>query len=383
MIKRKSKILVLVFVIAFLFQITGCQLLSNGSTTDGEGDYPLFETEFVEVELGAGKFLTVDTQLSIEWESIDETVAQVTAEGYVIGKSLGSTYVFAYFGWENVCFEVTVVENTSGARVGYVLVWQDEFDGDKIDGEKWSFQTGTHDTYGESTGPSNWGNNELQYYREENATLADGVLTITARRESEKIGGKSYTSARLTTRGKFSFTYGYVEARIKCPAVDGMWPAFWMLPQPPTTQNSHNEYGGWARNGELDIMEIRGRLPYEALATLHYGDNYPKNQHSGTTTLLTEPVSEWHTYAVEWKKESITWFVDGVKVYSLTNDKWWTAAVSSTDNPYAPFDKPFYLLLNLAVGGNFDPTGTDNLKNNDAFTSAQMCVDYVRVYNQI
>ncbi len=378
------RIVTLLCLSVFALQIAGCELLLPLYSSTGEGDTPpLFETEFIEVEVGAGKRLTVDTEEDIEWDCIDESVAEITAEGDVIGKKVGSTYAFAYFGQDNVCFEITVVENTSGQRYGYNLVFQDEFNGNAVDTNKWGFQTGTRDVYGDSTGPSNWGNNELQYYREENAKVANGVLTITAQKESEKVGGKSYTSSRLTTRGKFSFTYGIVEARIKCPAVAGMWPAFWMLPQPSTTQNSHNVYGGWARNGELDIMEIRGRLPNEVVTTLHFGDNYPQNQHKGKTTVMEKPITEWHTYGVEWRKESITWLVDGVAVFSMNNDQWWTKAVSSEVNPYAPYDQPFFLLLNLAVGGNFDPDGTTALKNNTAFTSAEMSVDYVRVYQEV
>lgn len=274
---------------------------------------------------------------------------------------------------------VTVTEGPYSKR-GFTLVWHDEFNGDKLNPANWGYQLGTQDKYGNSTGPANWGNNELQYYREDNVRVDDGSLVITASREAEKIGGKSYTSGRITTRDKFSFTFGYVEARIKAPAVDGMWPAFWMLPQPSTPDNSHNEYGGWASNGELDIMEIKGRLRNKVDTTLHFGGGWGSNVHKGATTTLASDVDDWHTYAVEWTADYIAWIIDGSEALRLTSSQWWTDAVPSKDNPSAPFDKPFFILLNLAVGGNYDPTGTANLKENDSFTSESMYVDYVRVY---
>lgn len=155
-----------------------------------------------------------------------------------------------------------------------------------------------------------------------------------------------------------------------------MWPAFWMLPQPPTTENSHNEYGGWARNGEIDIMEIKGRLPEQYGAALHFGDNYPKNDSAGKTIALNGAVDEWHTYALEWSAEKITWLADGNEVFSVSSSRWWTAAVPSEQNHAAPFDKPFYVLLNLAVGGTYD----GGIKPPDDFDRAVMNVDYVRVY---
>jgi beta-glucanase (GH16 family) len=154
-----------------------------------------------------------------------------------------------------------------------------------------------------------------------------------------------------------------------------------MLPQPTGTENSHNEYGGWARNGELDIMEAKGRVSNQIGTTLHFGDYYPNNTYLTSTTTLSSDIDEWHTYAVDWRKEYIAWIVDGKEVFRLTYTQWWTAAVSSEENPYAPFDKSFYILFNLAVGGTYDPEGTENLKNNNTFTSATMYVDYVRVYS--
>jgi beta-glucanase (GH16 family) len=121
------------------------------------------------------------------------------------------------------------------------LVWQDEFEGESLDMEKWSYQTGTGSEYG----LTDWGNNELQYYREENVTLSDGMLHVTAKRESYR--GKSYTSGRIRTVDKGDWTYCRIEFRAKMPLGKGLWAAVWMLP-------TDEEYGGWAASGELDIM---------------------------------------------------------------------------------------------------------------------------------
>ncbi len=328
---------------------------------------------------GETRTLTVNISSGAEWLSENENIVTVDDGGTVTAVAVGETKVLALKGSLSAECSVTVIKDDSPVN-GYALFWSDEFDGESLDSEKWGYQLGTRDDYGNSQGPANWGNDEMQFYREENVKVKDGNLIITAQKEDEKIGGKSYTSGRITTRGKFSFTYGYVEARIKSPKGDGMWPAFWMLPQPPTTQNSHNEYGGWARNGELDIMEAKGRLNNVVDTTLHFGDNWPKAQRKGKSTTLASDIDKWHTYAVDWRKESIAWIVDGSEVLRLKYTDWWTAAVSSDINPYAPFDKPFFILLNLAVGGTYDPTGTANFKEKDDFVSASMFVDYVRVY---
>ena len=127
-------------------------------------------------------------------------------------------------------------------------------------------------------------------------------------------------------------------------------------------------------------MEIKGRLPDQYGAALHFGDNYPKNDSAGSTIELETPVDEWHTYGLEWTADQITWYADGKAAHTVKSSRWWTAAVSPSElNPAAPFDKPFYVLFNLAVGGKYD----GGIKPPDSFTSAAMTVDYVRVYQPI
>ena len=241
------------------------------------------------------------------------------------------------------------------------LVWSDEFDGTEVDTTKWSFQLGD----GAEEGLSGWGNNELQWYTEENATVSDGILTITAREESVA-PGSSYTSARLRSLGKGDWTYGRMEMRAKMPLGKGFWPAFWML-------STDWEYGGWASSGEIDIVEYVGSEPEKVFGTIHYGGDWPNNVYSGTPYRLSSGGFDegFHVYAIEWEEGEIRWYMDDVHYATRTN--WY-----STGGPFpAPFDKRFHFLLNLAVGGNLPG-------NPDSSTPfpAEFAIDYVRVYQE-
>lgn len=241
----------------------------------------------------------------------------------------------------------------------YELVWQDEFDGTSLDLTKWEPQIGTG-----CPSLCGWGNNELQYYRAQNATVAGGLLTITAKRES--FGGSEYTSARLRTRNRGDWTYGRIEVRAKMPIGQGLWPAVWMLP-------TDSVYGTWAASGEIDIVEYVGQDPDRVFGTLHYGGTFPQNQFTSRGYEL--PSGDFHTafhdFALEWDATEMRWFVDGV-LYA-TQTQW-----SSSGAPYpAPFDERFHLLLNLAVGGNL-PGAPDG----STVFPQQFVVDHVRVYEQ-
>lgn len=279
-------------------------------------------------------------------------------------------YVFIPFVAED--YTVDTKDRTSE---GYTLVWNDEFDGNELDMSKWSFQIGTKDPNG---GPDNWGNEELEYYTDKNHEVKDGKLIITAKKE--EMEGMPYTSTRIRTKTDDGETlyaprYGRIEARMKLPAEDGLWPAFWMLPEDTSI------YGTWAASGELDIMEARGRVPDEVGGTLHYGSQWPNNTYSGKTykfdTSKTD-ISAYHLYSVEWEPGKITWLVDNVPYGSISN--FYSKGADNAENyTYgAPFDVPFYIILNLAVGGTYD--GDANLENADFPTSME--VDYVRVYQK-
>lgn len=239
------------------------------------------------------------------------------------------------------------------------LVWADEFDGTELDTTRWQPMIGTGTNYGL---PAGWGNNELEYYQAENATVADGNLTITAREET--VGTSDFTSARLRTQGMGEWTYGRFEMRAKMPIGQGLWPAFWMLP-------SDFRYGGWASSGEIDIMEYLGHEPSRVHGTIHYGARWPQNSYTGNSyDLRTGSLhDDFHVYAIEWERGEIRWYLDDV--HYATQTEWF-----STAGPYpAPFDVDFHLLLNLAVGGNWpgSPDSTTEFPQ-------ELVVDYVRVY---
>jgi len=258
------------------------------------------------------------------------------------------------------------------------LVWSEEFDGPEIDPEVWFFETGDGSQYGFGQVPGKppgWGNNELQYYLPDNAMIVNGVLEITARRES--VGDFNYTSARINTRDRFAFQYGRIEASIKFPSGQGLWSAFWML-----SQDSEYLCDGqpceWAATGEIDIVEainLDGAGGNEVFNTIHYGGEETKFQQTSTGTTYTpgEDVTEnFHTYALEWDENEFRWYFNG-QLIAMENS-WFTTA---DNQPYpAPFNQPFHILLNLAVGGDFpgSPNGTTPFP-------ATMEVDWVRVYS--
>lgn len=255
---------------------------------------------------------------------------------------------------------------------GYHLVWSDEFNNNKIDLTKWDFQTGTGLEYG----LDHWGNNELQYYTENNAFIENGNLVIEAKKE--KINGEEFSSARLRTMNKnnevlYAKTYGRIEARIKLPKDNGVWPAFWMLP-------ATNDYDVWASSGEIDILEAKGRLPNRVYGTVHFGQSWPGNKNSGGMYKFPAgtDITDYHVYALEWEPGKLTWLVDNNPFYETS--QWWAMGRDQTEPyPYpAPYDKPFYILLNLAIGGNFD----EGVAPDSDFTPHRMYVDYVRVYEK-
>lgn len=256
----------------------------------------------------------------------------------------------------------------------WTMVWSDEFDGkgknldtNGLNLSKWGYQNGT----GAEFGIDGWGNNEQQYYSKDNVQVKDGELVITPKLET--LGGKKYTSGRLWTSNTFTKKYGRFEARIKLPAGSGFWPAFWMMPK-------DDAYGGWAASGEVDIMEARGRLLQQVGGTLHYGGAWPSNKYTGTSYTFDEgqSITDYHTYAIEWEPGEIRWYVDD-KLYQTQNS--WNTYGSDGEEKYsfpAPFDQSFYIILNLAVGGNFD--GGIEPDASVFNSNPKMEVDYVRVY---
>ena len=236
-----------------------------------------------------------------------------------------------------------------------ILIWSDEFTIDGTpDATKWSFDIGDH----------GWGNNELQYYTKElrNARVENGTLIIETHADSTM--EKGYTSARLVTKGKAAWTYGYLEIKAKLPAGVGTWPAIWMLTET-------NPYGGWPKSGEIDIMEHVGYDPSVIHGTVHTeAFNHSIGTDVGEVRSISDFNTEFHTYAINWSSEKIDFFIDDALYFTFENSKKGTAEW--------PFDHPFHLILNIAVGGNWGgQKGVD-----PAIWPQRMEVDYVRVYDK-
>jgi len=241
-------------------------------------------------------------------------------------------------------------ELTAADREG--LVWNDEFDQSTLDTSKWNFQTGD----GTAEGIPGWGNGEEQTYtnRTQNLQLENGFLKITARKES--LQGKSYTSARINTQDKFSFQYGRIVVRAKLPKIAGTWPAVWML-----GDNYSNV--GWPRCGEIDFIEQNGQEKDKIIGTSHWFDEGSSNNAKYSTTLDFPNLTEsFQKYTLVWNEAYIRMFVGSAKYYEI--------ALNDT----LPFDQPFFLLINLAMGGTLG----GNI--NSTFLQEDFLIDYIRVY---
>ena len=240
---------------------------------------------------------------------------------------------------------------TPESYAGKTLVWRDEFDGTSLSAD-WTHEIGT--------GSGGWGNNELQYYREQNTSVQDGYLVITAKKES--FGGQEYTSSRIITSGKRNFKYGRIDIRAALPKGQGIWPALWML-------GSNFNTVGWPKCGEIDIMEmvggdasgrnntVHGTVHWDANGYATYTDSYTLN--SGIFA------DEFHVFSIVWDDKSITWYVDDVQ-YNV---------IDITPADLDEFQKDFFFIFNVAVGGNWPGSP-------DATTvfPQRMIVDYVRVF---
>lgn len=249
------------------------------------------------------------------------------------------------------------------------LIWEDNFDGNSIDATKWTHDYGT----GSQFGMWGWGNGELQYYQAQNTTINNGIATIEVKEEPSGLvdswnNTSYYSSSKITTRGLFDFRYGKIEARIKTLDGQGFWPAFWLLPSG----------GSWPCDGEIDIME-------------QWGNNYLTNSTTGAAHIGTCPYSQsthfyqnfssyissgsfaddFHTYSIIWEEDTITWFVDDVKMFQITPSSYF----SIPSQHYWPFNSNnWYLMINLAItqaGPNANTVFPNNIQ-----------IDYVRVYQE-
>lgn len=249
-------------------------------------------------------------------------------------------------------------DTKSAKQHDWKLVWSDEFKEPGLpDSTKWNY-----DTRGNEYG---WGNNEKQWYTvadPDNAFIRDGILTITAIKEPTS--GKDYSSARLTTKNKGDWKYCKVEVRAKLPSGNGTWPAIWMLP-------TENKYGNWPKSGEIDIMEHVGFNPDTVFSTVHTGKfNHMIGTQVGKKTGLPTATTKFHVYTTEWDENEIRSYVGGHHYFTFRNNGEGFEAW--------PFDQPFHLILNLAIGGGLGgQKGIDN-----SLFPHTMEVDYVRVYQR-
>lgn len=293
--------------------------------------------------------------LPTTWTSSDEAVVTVTSEGLVTALKAGNATITLATNLESVS-ALVAVEHKWG---DYSLVWSDEFNGTSVDESVWNY----------NIGGGGWGNNELQYYtkRPENIRVQNGCLEIEARKET--YDNREYTSGRLYSKGKKSFLYGKMEARIKFPGGVGTWPAFWMM----------GETGGWPKCGEIDIMEHVGYLDNRASFALHTQDKNGMNGRNWHAThFFDAPLSnDFHIYGVEWcqeeekGKDCIRFYVDGVEYATA-----WETQIGDHDS--WPFYQPHYFILNLAIGGNMGGKVDDAIFNQQRI----MYVDWVRVYQR-
>jgi beta-glucanase (GH16 family) len=229
------------------------------------------------------------------------------------------------------------------------LVWEENFNQPTLDESIWNFELGDG-----CPNLCGWGNNERQVYTTQNHEIKNGNLIIHAKKESNK-----YTSTKITTKDKKSFLYGRMETRAKLPVGSGIWPAFWMLGQ-------NIDQIGWPKSGEIDILEYIGKEPHMVFTTLHTQDSHGNTINTKKTIFPT--IEEgFHVFALDWTKDKMEFYVDDTLVYTfqpkVKNDDTW------------PFNKPFYFILNVAIGGNFGGPAVD-----DSIFPQDFIIDYVKVY---
>ena len=229
------------------------------------------------------------------------------------------------------------------------LIWEENFNGSELNTTIWNYELG-------DGCPSicGWGNNEKQSYTNSNHTVSNGMLTIEIKKENE-----NYTSTRITTAKKKEFQYGRIEARAKIPVGKGIWPAFWML-------GSNIKEIGWPKCGEIDILEYVGREPHMAFTSLHTQDSHGNTINTKKTT-ISNIEEGFHLYAIDWTKDKIVFLIDDKEVYTFQ-------PAPKNENTW-PFNQPFYIIVNAAVGGNFGGHEID-----DTIFPQKFEIDYIRVY---
>jgi beta-glucanase (GH16 family) len=251
--------------------------------------------------------------------------------------------------------------SSAQAALSWNIVWSDEFNGTAINSNTWTFESGNN---------NGWGNGELEYYtgRTQNAYVSSGLLHIVARQEA--YGGFGYTSARMKSQGRFAKAYGRFEFRAKLPPGLGYWSALWLL-------GSNISAVGWPACGEFDVMENKGSALEVVQGTIHYSDagNHPLQSTGYYLLPSSDSVTNFHSYLLEWSTNAVRWYVDNVLYETQTS---W----SSSTGPYpAPFNPPFFIIMNLAIGGGYLGNPSTNMINANTLFPGELQVDYVRVFD--
>lgn len=335
------------FFVALTFFVSSCSSKVVNVNTEAPSNLNVTATISTDNSGNVSFKATATNVTSFDFDFGDGTFENV-ASGEV-------TYKYTSSGTFNVN---VIAKNGSGKTISksidvtvnvvQSLIWSDEFNTPGLpNSAKWGYDIGT--------GSNGWGNNELEYYtnRIDNAEVSGGVLKIKAKRET--FNGSPFTSARLISKGKFDFKYGKIEFSAKLPVGVGTWPALWMLGNNISTV-------GWPACGEIDVMEHRGMELNKIFGTVHHPGHSGGNADGGTIN-ISGATTAFHKYTCEWSASAIKFYVDDNLYYSFPN------------NSSVPFNHNFFIIMNLAIGGNFAGPVDPSLN------SATMEVDYVRVYN--
>ena len=348
---KYSKNITALFLLFSFLTATSCKKESNNNTPVSTAPTNLEVNAVVSTDgTGTVNFTATATNAATYDFEYGDAVVETRTDGTV-------THRYSLLGTNTFSVKVTA-KSSSGASVSKTIsvsvtvtvtapavIWSDEFNTDGLpDPTKWGYDLGA----------GGWGNNEAQYYtsRADNAVVINGNLKITLKKEA--YSGSNYTSARLLTKDKFAFTYGRVEARIKLPTGGGTWPAFWMLGSDIATNP-------WPACGEIDIMEHLGNDLNRIYGTLHYPGRSGGNANGGSR-VITNAATEFHIYTLDWSATEIKMSVDGQVIHSVAN----SASI--------PFNHNFFIICNMAMGGNFGGVIDPNV------TTASMEIDYIRVY---
>lgn len=370
--KMCSAILLMIGI--FLLTASGTRI-TEAKPKGGIGNIAIVNPSGKTLTLEAGKTYQLTIKLTpstatnkkVSYTSSDSKIVSVSASGMLTAKGSGSAKitVTARDGSRKKAFcmiTVTKSATVTTPKDGYSLVWKDDFNGTELNSADWNYEL--HDP--------GWVNNELQKYTasKDNVYVKDGNLVIKAIKSTGD-NGTTYTSGRVNTQGKHDFKYGRFEIRAKLTDGKGFLPAIWMMP------TDENLYGQWPKCGEIDIAEVLGNQPNKVYGTLHFGE--PHTQKQGSYTLTdSDFASGYHVYACEWEPNEMRFYIDG-KLYNTVND-WFTKKSGFGEVTYpAPFDQPFYLILNLAVGGSWPGNPDQTTQFNE---KSEVMVDYVKVYQK-